>query len=566
MAKLPLNVRGVPGEVAMSLASRLAAANQLGMADFLQDMGIKPLDLLKGDRISITLLAALAGQEARQVLADTPQLEVDALIYRRHRFKSAKGQGQKVRICRACMKERPAILGIWLLEDLGLCMRHHLPLEILWEKSKPLERFDIAAQAVNLPESALQQRDPTEFEHWLWDRLAGQTGPSHWLDQFELGAAATFCAVLGRTLMTSAYPKWLKLPHGTEHLPAQIGYDACRGGEAGLRQALVDHQQKLGRPEQGLKKILGPIYQMFDTAALPEGLAPFKAILRSHIQESWPLSPGDRLWQDSVLKRRHISLLRASEVLAIDVPTLSRQLKLPQEGAAAEWFLVNVEALAPHRRLLDEEQFRGALTLSSPIFDVLSELGAFDRAKVAGLYDPLQGLAVLDQLFLGAEPIYVAMHSWRPLRRAVKEAGMSLHTLMRLLLDRQLRVGKYTLYQGFDGILVDLSSLSEGLISLDICARLFGLPLSQLRQFWRGQEDQTLRPTGRLYLSPKTKMQAAMSREEVHAFQREFISFSRLSVELALEPDALREWISGRGIHPLPLCPDLFRRADVFKP
>ncbi|GEM_PF-6560589 len=56
-----------------------------------------------------------------------------------------------------------------------------------------------------------------------------------------------------------------------------------------------------------------------------------------------------------------------------------------------------------------------------------------------------------------------------------------------------------------------------------------------------------------------------MSREEVHAFQREFISFSRLSVELALEPDALREWISGSGIHPLPLCPDLFRRADVFQ-
>ncbi|WP_409455708.1 TniQ family protein [Paracoccus sp. (in: a-proteobacteria)] len=74
MSKLPLSVLPIPGETAMSLASRLARANLVSLREFLRDMGINPNDLIAGQPHILGRLAELSGVSVAELQRGTPKI------------------------------------------------------------------------------------------------------------------------------------------------------------------------------------------------------------------------------------------------------------------------------------------------------------------------------------------------------------------------------------------------------------------------------------------------------------------------------------------------------------
>ena len=74
MSKLRLSASPIPGETAMSLASRLAWANLVPLREFLGDMGISLKDLIERQRHILERLAKLSGVSVAELRRGTPEI------------------------------------------------------------------------------------------------------------------------------------------------------------------------------------------------------------------------------------------------------------------------------------------------------------------------------------------------------------------------------------------------------------------------------------------------------------------------------------------------------------
>ena len=95
----------------------------------------------------------------------------------------------------------------WLIHHVTLCIRHKRPHETLSKEAAPSLRYDTAAQFANIADRIIaddapfERRDPTPFEIWFDQRLAGQPHATTWLGDHPLHAAAVFCRLWGIALL-----------------------------------------------------------------------------------------------------------------------------------------------------------------------------------------------------------------------------------------------------------------------------------------------------------------------------------------------------------------------------
>lgn len=588
MSKLALSVRQVEGEAAFSLASRLATRNGIEFSEFLRDMGMSLGQLLDGGRSTLDRLADLAGVDAEDLRQNTPMLEATGrMMFRGHVFPASALRGTTIRGCKSCLGEElqndggegAVIQGLWLLSHVTICLRHGVPLEPLWTETPALRGYDSAVRLLEFGDDLLDfekaeaQRESTGFERWLQERLEGRGSKPIWLDRFSLHGASLFCAELGRAVIATRLPKWKKLASEDLWWPSAVGFDLCEHGEARMLQALTQLQQMMGRPEHGPKKIFGQLHECLAANPLQDDLIPFRDIFRRHIAATWPLGPGDELLGEPVLTRQLHSVLTAARLTGrsgAEIRCACSKAGLISEAAAGlpdAWAVFDAKAAAP---LLDElaedlsdDAFCKALGATEGLFDALQSSGLLDAARRKdGIWNPVQGQALLDRLLLGAETIYVPMHGWVDISAAARALNRSPAEIIAMIHGGRLpRLGRYVQREGFASILVDLASVADGenAISVGIFAISQGIPKGEMLNFLKRE----LMP---LHGAPPPKggrEQRALSPKKVADFHRDFISYRKLGIAAGLTWTELDRVLDRHAIRPVAGCRRIYRRAQV---
>ncbi len=547
----------------MSLASRLAEVNHVPMREFLRDMGIGINSLIAGEGAAVSQLAELSGVPVAELRRGTPRTSDGQVWFAGNCFPAARVGGRKVRGCLDCLEGQPGLRGIWSLPFVTICAEHNHPLVTLWTIQDKLDRHDVTRRLPDLdlaPEGRPERRDPSKFDLWWLDRLEGNTAFDHWLDQFDLHASAQFCFELGRAAIATTVPKWRALRDDEQWWPADVGFRLCTGGEEALRVALVDLQHLMGRPEEGPRKIFGGLHDLFAADLCPEELQPFQSILRQHILKAWPLAPGDEVLGEPVLRRESISvsaLARLMQMSEADVQALTKADEVSPSG----WTLIDLaEARAAFPQGLIEPDFLQAMSLTPHQFAEARDAGLFERVGDVN-WNVWAAQDLIDDLLIGAEPIYVAMHDWCSLEEASVRLGMTLPEIIRNIRSGKLaRVGRYLQRSGFVSVLVNLGHVGqEGeAISLDAFAYSQGLPPSELLSFVRrnGLSCQQMR-------GPRGGSQLRMNAPDREAFHERFISFRTLGATARLGWSELQAWLDTDRIKPAGGSKRIYSRAEV---
>lgn len=563
MARLPLSVHPIPGETVTSLASRLAHMNHVPLREFLRDMGVGIHSLTAGERAVLAQLAELSGVPIAALRQGTPRTSNGEAWFAGHRFPAASVGGREVRGCPDCLEADPGLRGIWSLPFVTICAEHNRPLMTMWTVQDKLDRHDVTRRLPELdlsPEARPEQRDPSRFEVWLLGRLEGNTAPGHWLDQFDLHASSQFCFELGRAAIATKLPKWRSLRDDQQWWPTEVGFRLCSGGEEPLRAALIDLQHLMGRPEEGPRKIFGGLHDLLAVDPCPEELQPFQNILQRHITESWPLGPGDEVLGEPVLRGGRMSLravTRLTQMPEVDVQAATKA----DERCPLEWTLIDrAEARAAFPEGLTEPDFLQAMSLTPLQFAQARDTGLFERT------DDLRWSAwvaqgLVDDLLLGAELIYVAMHDWCSVGEASSRLQVTFPEIIEHVRSGRLaRVGKYLQRSGFASVLVNLGHVGqEGeATSLDAFAYSQGLRPSELLTFVRrnGLSCQQVR-------GPRGGAQLRMTATDREAFHDRFISFRTLGVAARLGWSQLQVQLDADGIRPTGGSARIYSRADV---
>lgn len=526
-------------------------------------MGIGIRGLIAGEGAVLTRLAELSGVPVAALRQGTPRTSDGETWFAGHRFPSAGLGGREVRGCPDCLEAQPGLRGIWLLPFVTICAEHNRPLMTLWTVQDKLDRHDVTSRLPELdlaPEARPDQRDPSQFEIWLLDRLEGNTAPDYWLDQFDLYASSQCCFELGRAAIATKLPKWRSLRDDQQWWPTDVGFRLCSGGEEPFRAALIDLQHLLGKPEEGPRKIFGGLHDLLAMDSCPEELQPFRDILQRHILETWPLGPGDEVLGEPVLRCGRMSLravTRLTQMPEVDVQAATKA----DERCPPEWTLIDrAEARAVFPEGLTEPDFLQAMSLTLHQFAQARDAGMFERT------DDLRWSAwaaqdLIDDLLLGAEPIYVAMHDWCSLGEASVRLRMTLpETIESIRSGRLARVGKYLQRSGFASVLVNLGHVGQNgeAISLDAFAYSQGLRPSELLTFVRRNGLSCQRVRG-----PRGGAQLRMTSTDREAFHERFISFRTLGVAASLGWSELQARLDASGIRPTGGSTRVYSRAEV---
>ncbi|MDF3606391.1 hypothetical protein PE067_09705 [Paracoccus sp. DMF-8] len=231
------------------------------------------------------------------------------------------------------------------------------------------------------------------------------------------------------------------------------------------------------------------------------------------------------------------------------------------DRSSSGWTLIDrAEARAAFPQGLNESDFLQAMSLRADQFAQARDAGLFERT------DNLRWSAwaaqdLVDDLLLGAEPIYVAMHDWCSL----SEAAVRLRTTFPDLVEdirsgRMVRVGKYLQRSGFAAVLVNLGHVGQEreTTSLDAFAYFQGLRPSELLTFVRRNDLSCQQVRG-----PRGGAQLRMSAADREAFYARFISFRPLGVAARLGWSELRARLDAGGIRPTGGSAKIYSRADI---
>lgn len=436
---LPMTVPLQPRETAFSYMSRLAARNELSAVDFGRYTGVTFTKVLRGDPETMKMLASRGGIDCHELQTWSPS-SIDGPLYNfiGHTFPSKTVLFPKVRGCPICLREdvdgsdlppeqSMTVKGNWLIPHVTICLKHEHPLVEMWHESAPTARYDTALQFARLSPSitigGLDQdnREPTDFDIWIDDRISGIEGDT-WLDQHGLHAASTFCRLLGYALLRHEMSAPSSAHQDSRWALYQMGFDIARHGPQAIREALQGLQDLPCSPQQGPKAVFPLLYDRLahDHRGDP-AYEPFSAILRQHLLETWPLGVGDELMGEPITVRRLHSLNSAARETGVDPRRLRTMLisaGLLDDSKGDAWATFDAHAaadiLAHLTELLPAKNFCEAFCMSRSQFNLLVAddvlVPAIASTGTKNIWSPRDGQAFLDELLQGAEQLRQAQH------------------------------------------------------------------------------------------------------------------------------------------------------------
>ncbi len=243
----------------------------------------------------------------------------------------------------------------------------------------------------------------------------------------------------------------------------------------------------MGRPEEGPRKIFGGLHDLLAVDPCPEELQPFQDILQRHIFETWPLARGDEVLGEPVLQRGRMSLPSVAHLLQVPEADVHAAMKVDNRSPSGWTLIDHAEARAAFPEGLFESDFLQAMSLTPDQFAQARDAGLFKRTDDQR-WNAWAAQDLIDDLLLGAEPIYVAMHDWCSLSEASSRIQMTFTEIIEDIRSGRLaRVGRYLRRSGFASVLVNLGHVGQegDAISLDAFAYSQGLRPSELLTFVR---------------------------------------------------------------------------------
>ncbi|MFD1882157.1 TniQ family protein [Paracoccus pacificus] len=303
---LPLTARHHPLEPASSLMSRLGTRHGAdSITNFCRDIGFPYKALLRGDRDAIEHLARLAGCDADALgQVSIRNLGRNALRLRDEVATTHTLHRSRIRICPDCIRQdagsaaeawRAPRRVTWQFVSIRSCPEHNCALMPLPAETFTLHGYDFASQIQKhwqlIERAEPVPQDHTEFEEYLWRRVAGARGEA-WIDQLDLNVASRACEVFG--LLRERDPD-SKLSGHSETEWAQFGqsgFEVLRQGADALAEEMARMLYRPGVDRRFFSRVYGPFTTWLNSRGLGEEFEPLRDLVRCRIFASFVVRRG----------------------------------------------------------------------------------------------------------------------------------------------------------------------------------------------------------------------------------------------------------------------------------
>ena len=346
MKPLALRPEPIHRETLHSFVSRMAAMNRVDTVDFCVDMGFSIKKLIDPNKEVLNIIAVIGGLDAKSVStlrAWTAEKSDDVrMIFRGEEFVSRALKNPRVRGCPICLQEdvetgpeRPlaamAMRGEWQLREMSVCVRHKHPLVTLWERKKPVERFNIGARLFevlkDLQDGIFDQTQiqPTAYDLWLDQRLENGHDPTCLVDN-SLYAATTFCRLLGTEMLRLRNEKH---PNDFTYMRAaqRTGFDIASKGNDAISAVYKELAAAASSAGDLPNKAFEDLYRSLARAHRKDpAFDGFRRILWDSIIQVWPVAANEEILGFTLPERKLHSLLSAAQEAGVGEKFLDQLL------------------------------------------------------------------------------------------------------------------------------------------------------------------------------------------------------------------------------------------------
>ncbi|WP_313348711.1 TniQ family protein [Paracoccus sp. (in: a-proteobacteria)] len=561
MTALPLTVGHRAGEPAFSLLSRLAARNFCATDEFCNDMGIDWVAVLAGEPESIAQVADLSGASAETLMATTPRhLDSRRTMFHGMVINRARLSGHDMRCCLACLAEDFAGQGgeatnlpsirAELLHDLTfVCPRHGIWLTTIWSEGD----IPDGIARPDLPKliGIMRRGQSIGLRPMIcgWRHGCGGQRGSTWLDRFDFQAATDVCDLLGRSLVRDKFPQLRDMTDVDRHAAICAAFDILSKGEEAFRAVLSKMQRGGGSPNDGPSRRFGVLYANLDRYLTGPAYEPFRAILRDHIFQTWPIASGQAVLGEILPARRLHSVVTASKETGVPRDRLRAMLAAngyvtPRgQGTFAAWELFDANGakdfLARAAKAVTLKDILTLLNMSKSQVDTLRAAGflkpSFEGDGLAPLWDPDEAQAFLSGLLDDAVQVSDGDPEWEQ----VSAAGLRLRVppgeILQMRLDGRLScLGRLQGAAGYRSLMVNTNELiaarssTEDLLNMETFAKAIGLRWPAARRLVM----LGLTPSTELRNPASGAMQRYITPADLRAFHQRYATLLTLSAEL----------------------------------
>lgn len=488
-----------------------------------------------------------------------------------------------VRGCPACLRDdatsapsQPTSVmvmrGDWQLREVSICLRHRMFLVPIWTEDRPERRFDMQHQLRPMLGRIMSGEvdgvsvEPTDFDLWLDDRLAGRPDRT-WLAPHGTSATAAFCRMFGAGLIPAD-----ATPIVRQHTACAAGFDIVRRGPDAIKGTLIQFSFQRTGVADGIRQVYQRMFTTLDPHLHEEpAFDVFRDILREALLDLWPLDAGDAVLGHVLTERRIHSVGTAAKKLGVN-PDRLRPMLVEAGAVASDDHRPHARATFDARRFAPLLETIATLVPDGAMREMLgateTEMMALEHAGIlvprtalsaARLrWSPKDAEALLDELqgyAARSEPSDA--EDWITIQIAQARTGVSIARIFAGLRAGDLRLRRQLPHAGYHGFQVGMadvltmkaaSSVETGrAVSLSEFGRGIGIrdAARLLALVDRGDlaVEDTFHPVTR-------RRMRTVSESSTVAFRARFLSLTMIEQEFGLQRNVSRSLLNEADVRP----------------
>lgn len=561
-------------EVATSWVSRLARANgRRSSYIFCSDLGLSFVSVGRGDEEELTKLARISGHPLSNLSSKAMRLRENGSTYfAGETYPARMLRKSKPCFCPLCLQEddrnptrmpgtrRYERVG-WLLTAIQTCQTHKCALLSL-PSAHGYEALDYYSRldAVRVFDQAVETREASAFERFLYDRLSDRRCHGSLLDRLSVATCIDLSFLFGVVASFGRDRSYRGLDETSRRVAANSGFSILLSGEQGIVDLLDSlAATRKTRGEFGGAQFYGTLYDRLSKSYAGAEFDYVREILRQHAKANIPMPNGTRLFGQA-METPWMTVTEVARQSGV-APSVIRKLLREEGRLPPKGHLVRQEAAAALAQTLN-----GALTNDQAAALLEVPRGVFPRFVQAGLITacaptmmsrhpaggvktrfPGEEIRKLRTRLIDAStsPFRDGMISAREASRLSK---VPLTTIARLLLEGKL-VASHAENEAslFERIHIDQNELLRAVnyvsgLSTQMAAARIGVSKVAMSRLRDKQVIRARHITG-------VRHEAYIFTEgDLRAFEEQYISLGRLSGELGVHRNRIRQRMRELGM------------------
>jgi len=585
-----------PIETVQSFAARLAFLHTGGtLLPFLQDIGIKPAELMSSEVSAIERLAEVSGMAVSSISQNTAVRVGKRAYDLRGAQVSAEFMARPAPVfCPACLGDDDALSGepklrrgrwIWTLSVVRTCPTHGLPLiaraKQAWsdELHEMGDRVPEAGQRLQDLVNAQHTREVSPLQSYIVARLSGEGGPE-WLDGQTIEQAWRTTEMLGmvavfgpdKNLQTATRDDW--------DAAGRAGFEYTSRGEQGILEGLetIFAARSSGVKNAGPQKVFGRLFQWLAFAKGTKDAGDIKRIMRAFIFDNFALATGHKVFGVALPERRLHTAASLSSEAGLDVRTLSSVLVVKglvpdtdEKTKAAFDAEAGRDVARSITRLVAGKGLPKALGCTRPQAEQLVDEGLLvpivdefveGHGRVRKAFDAAQIAAFLQKIDSATCRVDLVADDLVPVSKAAERAKISSAEIMHLILGRHLKTVVRELGStGIASIFVDSDEVKSAaqklLVGLSFSNAAGRLKIPRLSLMALAREHPNELATQLVAPHAGTYKFGRLLKPDVEAFREKFTTVARVANRYDVELKVIHSRFKRAGVKPE------FRRVDV---